>query len=486
MNLLKTTLAAAAVICALSIVLYAGEPIAPGKPAAPPEAQPPAQPGNPTPPIPPPGVPKPPDAPGPVPPVPPPAPAGDQIKDAEGLRKMEEWRTKERAAIERFIFVSKELEAENLYGDFADMNNLLPEIFAETGAAGVENLMSQFNNPKTGMAARIAVARVTGRFVPAGAEAGGEHFRWWQAEREKDPKEILAAEAKRLTDLLNSSEIDKIRSAAFAMQFVNHPGVIAKLRELLSSKDQIVRHRAVTALAALKAPGALDDIIAKELASEKPPVGTAAALAVGALGNAGNIPYLIKLLASADSEIKISAAAALLNLGDNSGVEALKEIVKFKNEKPELRTWAVRVLASTHDESLVPFFDNALDETDEVSFREIGRGIEIVLMRTFSFYDSAAFKPKYTEKDRNTEIERRKKIIEEWRKIWKEESSVDRVERLIEDSLNDPYWGFRCAAWKELKKRAASGVEYDPFADMAKRLDQIAAVREWYRNSGNK
>ncbi len=368
--------------------------------------------------------------------------------------------------------------------DPLEILNLLPDLMCEPGLPGVSGLVRRFPVPELGFAARLAVAKLTGRYFPPGGKFG-EADRWWAGKRSLGREKLLDEEAARLLEAAKTENINALRAAAYAMQFVNRPTVVAKLRELLTHKDLNVRHRALNSLMVLGAKEVLADIAKEEFTSYRAPIGTTAILAIGKIGGKEKIGELKKFLDNMSAAKRVAAAKALLDLGDRSGVDALKTVVKHKNEKNGLRVWALRTLAETRDESLIDFFNKQLGKQDDFSFREVGHAIELVLLKTLGFYDKNAFVPQYSELDKESEEKRRLDIINEWKKEWDDKKSVKRVRRLVEESLDDVHWAFRALAHRELEKISGRKVAYDPFAEPVRRYEQIRLWKDWLRESGD-
>lgn len=384
------------------------------------------------------------------------------------------WLAEEDQAAKRINSVVENVKDKTL--DRVLSNRLLVEIFTSLGRPAVKPLMGKFSHHEAGFAARIAVAELTGKYFASSDDIGAAN-RWWNERKFKEDSEIRAEVSAELLEKVRSGDVNEVRRAAFAMQFVKNPEIIKALSEMLGHGDLVVRHRALCSLTELGASEALSGIEKHAFLQDLPPIGTDALFAIGKLGNESHLPILREFLEKDNVQMRVAAAQSMLKLGDRSVLEELKKIVKQEPGELKDRAYALRVLVSTGDLGLIDFLNGQLYSEKDFSFREIGHAIEVLLHRSFGFYDKDSFRPSYNQAVLEEEIARREEVVAGWVSFWEKEKGLSREGWLIEHSLTSDNWMHRYMGYRELKKLSGKDFPYDPFG--SQRANQIETWRAW-------
>ncbi len=164
-----------------------------------------------------------------------------------------------------------------------------------------------------------------------------------------------------LERFLASAQPQSVRlRAASAMQWRGRHGVEVLKNVIANDSDERVKERAVSALANMREPEALDLLLS--LASNDPnsAVRRQAISGMGRRPGANVIPVLSKVIESdPDPQVKYRAISTLSSLPDGAGVPVLIQLVKG-SQSPDIRKRAMSGLESSRDPRAVSFFEDIL------------------------------------------------------------------------------------------------------------------------------
>jgi HEAT repeat protein len=135
---------------------------------------------------------------------------------------------------------------------------------------------------------------------------------------------------------------------------------VAILRHLYQHGEMLDRRIIVNALSSVTDPGAI--VILSDAARQSDPAVQIAALkGLGRIGNRGAKPLLRLALVKAQTFERVTAAQALLMLGDNSGVGLLRTTLNDHSDG-NARAMAAVALGYAHDPASVPMLEQALTD----------------------------------------------------------------------------------------------------------------------------
>jgi HEAT repeat protein len=139
---------------------------------------------------------------------------------------------------------------------------------------------------------------------------------------------------------------------------------VAILRHLYQHGEMLDRRIIVNALSSVTDPGAI--VILSDAARQSDPAVQIAALkGLGRIGNRGAKPLLRLALVKAQTFERVTAAQALLMLGDNSGVGLLRTTLNDHSDG-NARAMAAVALGYAHDPASVPMLEQALTDQNIV------------------------------------------------------------------------------------------------------------------------
>lgn len=174
-----------------------------------------------------------------------------------------------------------------------------------------------------------------------------------------------------LIRLLGESRSDEVRTRilSYLGETENPAGTPAALDilALLDETPQALLQGAIAYLARAKEPQALDDLKALARLTDRP-VAVAAVNAIGLIGGAGSVQFLMDLLENDGEEpgqnLRNQIVLALGELGDREAVDLLLGIAEDRDEERVTRMYAFASLGKIGDTRAVETLTAALSEND--------------------------------------------------------------------------------------------------------------------------
>jgi len=148
--------------------------------------------------------------------------------------------------------------------------------------------------------------------------------------------------------------------AVFAMQWRGRHGFDVLKTTIAKDPDDRVRERAVSTMANIKDPEALDLLLSLARSDSDSRVRQSAVSALGRKPSATVLPVLSKIVESdSDTQVRYRAISALASLPDGTGIPVLIQLAKG-TQNSEIRKRAMSSLESSRDPRAMSFFEDVL------------------------------------------------------------------------------------------------------------------------------
>ncbi|MEG4493943.1 HEAT repeat domain-containing protein, partial [Microcoleus sp. D3_18_C4] len=164
-----------------------------------------------------------------------------------------------------------------------------------------------------------------------------------------------------LLKLVEHSDSDVRRMAAYALGNIGDAQAIPGLLKLVEDSDSHVRRSAADALGAIGDEQAIPGLL-KLVEDSDSHVRRSAADALGAIGDEQAIPGLLKLVEHSDSDVRRRAADALGAIGDEQAIPGLLKLVEHSDS--DVRRRAANVLGKIGDEQAIPGLLKLVEHSD--------------------------------------------------------------------------------------------------------------------------